>query len=80
MEKIIRGCCTWIGFFGLFVSCFLGFFLFKKGKAAHMQNNQNDNDKKPAVESEAGDPKPTSVVHCGVRMRLDVCTHVHAST
>jgi hypothetical protein len=37
-----------------------------------MQNNQND--KKPALESEAGDPNQTGVVRCGVRMKLDVRT------
>ena len=68
-KKIMRGCCTWGGFF--FLPCFSAFFFVKKAKR-HMQNNQND--KKPALESEAGDPKPTGVVSCNARMRLDVRT------
>ena len=55
-------------FFWLFISAF---FFVKKAKQ-HTQNNQND--KKPALESEVGDPKPTGVVRCGARMRLDVRT------
>ena len=64
----MRGCCTWGGFFLAF---FLFFFL-KKNAKRHMQNNQND--KKPALESEVGDPKPAGVVRCVARMRRDVRT------
>ena len=63
----MRGCCTWGGFFLAFFSAF-----FLKNAKNHMQNNQND--KKPALESEVGDPKPAGVVRCVARMRLDVRT------
>jgi hypothetical protein len=68
MEK--RSCADVVLEVAFFCLFFLLFFV-KKAKQ-HMKNNQND--KKPALESEAGDPKPTGVVRCGARMRLDVRT------
>ena len=41
-------------FWLFFLHCF-----FEKNAKQHMQNNQND--KKPALESEVGDPKPAGV-------------------
>jgi hypothetical protein len=54
-------------FFGFFFC-----FFFEKNAKKHKQNNQND--KKPALESEVGDPKPAGVVRCVARMRRDVRT------
>jgi hypothetical protein len=62
IKKNMRGCCTWGGFFLVF---FL-LFVWKKNAKQHMQNNQND--KKPTLESEVGDPKPAGVVRCVARM------------